>query len=276
MAATYSAEILESPAAHPLEAPAVDPQPVSKKRKRGTKVQITTKDGVKIPKSKKRKADEEDEIDLELGINTSFAHMNSQLLADHIAQKTRKYESDLSSIELEDKYIPESYICDTTSWSQKRTLDNLPGFLEKFAGNSTKLWSASKKNGAPHTIVVTAAGLRAADIARALRKFQTKDASVAKLFAKHIKIQDSVKFLKSTRTGIAVGTPTRLKDLLEDGALIVDRLERIVVDTSHIDVKKRGILDMKETHVPLMTWLGRNEFKERYTAEKDGIQLLFY
>lgn len=57
-------------------------------------------------------------------------------------------------------------IVDTTSWNKPRTLDNLPGFLEKFAGNSTKLWSASKKNGAPHTIIVTAAGLRAADIAR--------------------------------------------------------------------------------------------------------------
>lgn len=89
--------------------------------------------------------------------------------------------------------------------------------MEKFAGNSTKLWSASKKNGAPHTIVVTAAGLRAAEIARIMRKFQTKDATVAKLFAKHIKLQDSVKFLKSTRTGIAVGTPTRLKDLMDDG-----------------------------------------------------------
>lgn len=52
---------------------------------------------------------------------------------------------------------------------------------------------------------------------RVVRKFQTKDATVAKLFAKHIKLKDSVKFLKSTRTGIAVGTPTRLKDLMDDG-----------------------------------------------------------
>ncbi len=83
---------------------------------------------------------------------------------------------------------------------------------------------------------MTAAGLRAADIARYLnnvpvssldfnlkarevRKFQTKDATVAKLFAKHIKLQDSIKFLKSTRTGIAVGTPQRLKALMDDGSL---------------------------------------------------------
>jgi protein CMS1 len=57
-------------------------------------------------------------------------------------------------------------IQDTTSWDKPRTLDNLPTFLEKFSDNSTKLWSASKKNGAPHTIIVSAAGLRAADVAR--------------------------------------------------------------------------------------------------------------
>jgi protein CMS1 len=53
---------------------------------------------------------------------------------------------------------------------------------------------------------------------REVRKFQTKDATVAKLFAKHIKLQDSAKFLKSTRTGIAVGTPQRLKALMDDGS----------------------------------------------------------
>lgn len=209
--------------------------PISKKRKRGTKVQVAPKEGAKKAKSKKAKRDEDDGLDLEAGINTAFANMDNQLVSDYIAQKTRKFESDLSSIELEDKYIsglslPKLWwdswltlfcaaneIQDTTSWDKPRTLDNLPGYLEKFAGNSTKLWSASKKNGAPHTIVVTAAGLRAAEIARIMRKFQTKDATVAKLFAKHIKLQDSVKFLKSTRTGIAVGTPTRLKDLMDDG-----------------------------------------------------------
>lgn len=96
-------------------------------------------------------------------------------------------------------------------------LDNLPAFLESFSPNPTKLWSASKKNGTPHTIIVAGAGLRAADLARVIRKFQTKDITVAKLFAKHIKLADAVKFLQSNRTGIAVGTPMRLNDLLING-----------------------------------------------------------
>ncbi|TVY48120.1 Protein CMS1 [Lachnellula occidentalis] len=255
--------------------------PTNKKRKRNPTKETNAVEAPagkkKKPKTKaKAKEIEEDELDLEAGINKAFSHMNSQLLADYVAQRTRRYESDLSSIELEDKYIPAKAIKDTTVWDKERNLDNLPGFLEKFAGNTTKLWSASKKNGSPHTIIVTAAGLRAAEIARVVRNLQTKDATVAKLFAKHIKLQDSIKFLKTTRTGIAVGTPTRLKDLMDDGALAVDRLERIVIDASHIDLKKRGILEMKDTQVPLIVWLGQSEFKERYAADQNGIQLLFY
>ena len=64
--------------------------------------------------------------------------------------------------------------------------------------------------------------------------------------------------------------------LTPPGALQIDRLERIVVDASHIDQKKRGILDMKETQVPLVIWLGQQEFRERYAAKSGGIQLLFY
>lgn len=99
---------------------------------------------------------------------------------------------------------------------------------------------------------------------------------VAKLFAKHIKLKDSIAFLKSSRTGIAVGTPQRLKDLMEEGSLAVDRLERIVIDASHIDQKKRGILEMKETQVPLTAWLCQKPFKDRYEGSTDKLQLLFY
>lgn len=40
---------------------------------------------------------------------------------------------------------------------------------------------------------------------------------MAKLFAKHIKIRDAMKFLHNTRIGIAVGTPARLNDLTDEG-----------------------------------------------------------
>lgn len=170
-----------------LERLSASPEPedsakTSKKRKRGA-VEQGAKKAAKKAKPKKGKTDEDEELDTQNGINKAFAHMDNQLLADYVAQRTRKYESDLSLVELEDKYISGTFdwltketlpniwyaataIQDATSWDKLRTTDNLPSFLEKFASNSTKLWSASKKNGAPHTIIVAAAGLRAADLAR--------------------------------------------------------------------------------------------------------------
>jgi protein CMS1 len=58
--------------------------------------------------------------------------------------------------------------------------------------------------------------------------------------------------------------------------LKLDSLERIVVDASHIDQKKRGIMDMRETTLPLARFLARAEFKERYGDSKKPLALLVY
>lgn len=81
-----------------------DPARTSKKRKRGA-VEQGAKKAAKKAKPKKGNADEDEEIDIENGINKAFAQMDNQLLADYVAQRTRRYESDLSLVELEDKYI---------------------------------------------------------------------------------------------------------------------------------------------------------------------------
>jgi protein CMS1 len=54
------------------------------------------------------------------------------------------------------------------------------------------------------------------------------------------------------------------------------KLERLVIDASHIDQKKRGVLDMKDITMPLSRWLAKKEFKERYAATEKPLQLLFY
>lgn len=76
--------------------------------------------------------------------------------------------------------------------------------------------------------------------------------------------------------GIGVGTPQRVIDLLEDGALKVEGLERVVVDASHIDQKKRGVLDMKEVQVPLVKLLGREELRGRYGKGEGKVEFLFF
>lgn len=83
--------------------------------------------------------------------------------------------------------------------------------------SKNKLSNAFEEKGRPHTLVIAGAGLRAADMTRALRDFQSKESMVAKLFAKHIKLKEAEEMARKTRMGIGVGTPQRIGDLLDSG-----------------------------------------------------------
>ncbi|KAL8794784.1 MAG: hypothetical protein Q9195_002738 [Heterodermia aff. obscurata] len=224
-------------------------------------------------------------LDNERGINSAIGKMDRQLIADWVAQRIRRFAPDMSVVELEDQYLPGrngTMSLSTTDFSQTHMIYRamLQGYYHYSSKRtkSSKLSSASKSLGSPHTLVVTAAGLRAADATRTLRVFQTEDACVAKLFAKHIKLKDALEYVKKTRMAIGVGTPTRLIDLLdaEKDALSSNKLERIIVDCSHINQKKHGIFDMKETLQPLIALLNRENMKSRYGKENEGIDLLLY
>ncbi|KAI4284135.1 MAG: hypothetical protein L6R38_001632 [Xanthoria sp. 2 TBL-2021] len=217
--------------------------------------------------------------DTDSNINTAIGKMDNRLLADYVAQRTKRFGEDLSLVELEDMHVPESAIVDTSAWDQDRLAANLPDFLIQIAqqhGASTDLSQAPVKPGSPHTLVLTGAALRAAELSRVLRKFQGKEATVAKLFAKHIKLKDATVFVKKTRINIGVGTPTRIIDLLAERALRLEKLERVIIDTSFLDCKKRSIFDMKETQQPLMRLLNMDELKSRYTTTGSAVKLIFY
>lgn len=72
------------------------------KRKREDEAPAESKRAAKRRKSKKPKDIADDALDLEAGVNHAIAHMDSQLLADHIAQRTKRFQSDLSLVELDD------------------------------------------------------------------------------------------------------------------------------------------------------------------------------
>lgn len=153
---------------------------------------------------------------------------------------------------------------------------------------------------------------------RVLRTFQTKEAAIAKLFAKHIKLREAVEYVKKTRyfTSSSLSTlevllltfqgwdlglvlllvsSTFSKQvcctsfillqhdnflwvtvLISVGALSLSDLEQVVVDCSHIDQKKRGIFDMRETLQPLMALLNKSELKSRYGNGSGKVRLLLY
>ncbi|KAL7268638.1 Protein cms1 [Rhizina undulata] len=207
-------------------------------------------------------------------VNEDIAHMDPKLIADYVASRTRKLMKDLSTVELQDMFISERAFMDTTSFLHPRKLEQLPDYLETFSKNSHDVSKASTARGTPHTLIVSAAALRATHLARAVKKFQSKDAMVAKLFAKHIKLSESIEFCRSTRIGIGVGTPGRILDLIKEDVLHIEELKQIVVDASHVDKKNYGIFDIRETQKALLDFLNFSEVRRR--LDDGSTKILFY
>lgn len=134
-----------------------------------------------------------------------------------------------------------------------------------------------------------------------IRLFTEKSGEVAKLFAKHFKLDEHVRYLSKTKVGAAVGTPGRVGKLLcetgelplhspvarlcQRGVLVhpslfhvhnspltappppdslkTTALTHIILDTTHIDTKKRSLLDIPETRDEVFrTVLGAPEVRE--------------
>lgn len=203
-----------------------------------------------------------------------MAAMDPRLIVDHFAKAIRKHFKDCTAVELEDKYLPARAFLDTTPFSQDRSLDHLAQYLETFAGGRENLTKPVQRS-QPHTLVICPSGIRAADVTRTLRTFRTDESAVAKLFAKHLKLKDTIDYVGKTKFGFGIGTPVRLNDLIAADAMHLHALERIVIDGSYLDEKRRTIFSMKEVFSPMLELLHRPDVSQGYGKE-GGIQILVF
>jgi protein CMS1 len=80
-----------------------------RKRENETDAPTESKRAAKRKKSKKPKDVQDEALDEEKGVNHAIAHMDSNLMADHIAQRTKRFKPDLSLVEAEDLHVPCKY-----------------------------------------------------------------------------------------------------------------------------------------------------------------------
>lgn len=99
------------------------------------------------------------------------------------------------------------------------------------------------------------------DLTRAIRGLKgEKGGEITKLFARHFKLSEHVQHLKSTKVGVAIGTPARIGKLLEEpDALLLNALTHIILDVSFIDTKQRSMMDIPETRDELFKGVLGNE-----------------
>lgn len=95
----------------------------SKRKREANDADIDSKKAAKKARRKLKKPKDVDDADLdsELGINKAIGHMNSSLMADHIAQRTKRFQPELSLVEAEDWRIPGNAVLQTSVFQEGLT-----------------------------------------------------------------------------------------------------------------------------------------------------------
>ncbi|KPV75847.1 uncharacterized protein RHOBADRAFT_52866 [Rhodotorula graminis WP1] len=234
-----------------------------------TTTTTTSKRAAKRAKDKKRAKvvegglDERDKDDMGL--------LPPEALADRLADKQKRALPNLTALELDEQRISQSMILDTATVEAR---DSLLAFMkEALPTTCNTLAKMPKATGSPRIIVVAGAALRVADLCRDVKSFKTKTKDglidVAKLFAKHFKLSEHVEYMQKTHVGLAVGTPNRIEKLLnESDALHLTHLSHLILDVSHLDSKKRSLVDLPEARADLFKLVGTKAVMDRLREGK--------
>ncbi|KAJ9649960.1 Protein cms1 [Neophaeococcomyces mojaviensis] len=196
----------------------------------------------------------------------TVASENPEELAGRFTSAIKDHRGDLSTIELEDQSIPAKAFRDTTDFEETRLVKNICQFLEKYAEGGPDELKACSQAASPHTLIISPSAIRTQDVLREIRKYGSEESKVAKLFGKHIKLKDSVEYVKKTKFGIGGGTCGRIKDLIEHDTLKLDHLKRIVIDASYVDEKQRTIFSDRDAFPPMASLLNLEPVKLRLVA----------
>lgn len=154
-------------------------------------------------------------------------------------------------------FFPDFAVPQTASKTKKvcpfvRALSTiLPNYKKVLVGEIDGI--SSELFGCPILIIICASAIRATEIIKSVSSKLIK-CKIAKLFAKHFKLEEQIDMLSKEYFPIAIGTPNRLRKLVEYGALKLSAAKVVLVDLTP-DVKRFNILtsnDVKSDFYPLL------------------------
>ncbi|XP_062150106.1 protein CMS1 [Alnus glutinosa] len=153
----------------------------------------------------------------------------------------------LSSLELDS--IKDTCIVEL-SQDMDQEVENLGNHMKAAFGPSWKeslcekhLLEGKVDPGSPALLIISSSALRSIQLLKGFRSL-TKECHAAKLFSKHMKVEEQVSLLKN-RVNIASGTPSRIKKLIDIDALGLSRLAVILLDI-HPDVKGYSLFTLPQ------------------------------
>lgn len=210
-------------------------------------------------KAKRRKLMEmkqQDEVGLHI-VQESDSEANMQLqpeemllLIEEAKQRHRLVPEEYTNVhfDIENFFYPAIEATSVTESATKK-LSPFVRALSATLPNYRKLLTAegckdvkSEDFGSPLVVIVTASAIRATEIIQGLHA-KIHHCKLAKLFSKHIKITEQIATLAASYHPIVIGTPHRLHQLIELGALSLNKTQLLMVDFT-ADIKNFTILTL--------------------------------
>ncbi|XP_071994585.1 protein CMSS1 isoform X2 [Engystomops pustulosus] len=150
------------------------------------------------------------------------------------------YKKTRSVIELEDLKLPDNCFAKENDLSH-----TFSSYLKTICPKWKKLTKNHKEKKSILMLVVCSSAHRTLELIKLLNVFRG-DAKIMKLFAKHIKIKEQIKWLENNITHIGVGTPGRIRALIEQEGFSVPSLKFLILDWNWRDQKLRTMMDIPE------------------------------
>lgn len=118
-------------------------------------------------------------------------------------------------------------------------------------------------------LILASSALRVLEIIRKLVPLKTR---IAKLFARHMKVNEQIEALSKGHFRIGVGTPARINKIIEEKPALFNNVATVILD-QWIDSKKQTLLSLKDTRKDVW-WYWDHYLAKRCFEEKTRIALI--
>ncbi|KAJ8253481.1 hypothetical protein GJAV_G00213420 [Gymnothorax javanicus] len=174
------------------------------------------------------------------------------------------YSDKRSVIELEDLQLPDSCFLASNDLTH-----SLSSYLKEICPKWAKVQRLHTEKRSLVLLIICSSALRTIELIKQLTAYKG-EAKVIKLFAKHIKVEEQVKLLDKSVTHIGVGTPGRVRALIEREGLGLQALRFLVLDWNWRDQKQRRMVDIPEVKGDLLKLMEAGLMKG---CQEGGIKL---
>uniref|UniRef100_A0ACB8FI97 Cms1 ribosomal small subunit n=1 Tax=Sphaerodactylus townsendi TaxID=933632 RepID=A0ACB8FI97_9SAUR len=156
-----------------------------------------------------------------------------KLLKEHFGAKR-------SVIELEELKLPDACFLPPNDLTH-----SFSSYLKEICPKWAKLRKNHKEKKSVVMLIICSSALRCLELIKSMTAFKG-EGKVMKLFAKHLKIQEQSKILEKDVIHVGVGTPGRIKVLIEQDSLSLAGLKYVILDWNWRDQKLRRLVDIPE------------------------------